>query len=323
MVEKRKGKQAEAEERPSKRRNRWDETPDEQPAASSSSKWQETPTQGSSSQFDATPVGNIGLETPASSSQQIPATPSTQSRIEREMDYRNRYLTDEELNQIFPSAGYTIVEVPATYVPIRTPARKLAATPAAQDGFMMQDSTYTVSEILIAQTIAGDTGELIPEIPGMQGSLQYFKQDDMNHFGKLLDKKDETEMDIEELKERKVMRLLLKIKNGAPPARRSAMKQITERARDFGAGCLFNQILPLLMSPTLEDQERHLLVKVIDRILFKLDDLVRPFVHKILVVIEPLLIDEDYFARIEGREIISNLRFCLFLHLVKQLAWPP
>lgn len=29
--------------------------------------------------------------------------------------------------------------------------------------------------------------------------------------------------------------------------------------------------------------------------------------HKILVVIEPLLIDEDYYARCEGREIISNL----------------
>lgn len=79
------------------------------------------------------------------------------------------------------------------------------------------------------------------------------------------------------------------------------------QAREFGAGPLFNQILPLLMSPTLEDQERHLLVKVIDRILYKLDDLVRPYVHKILVVIEPLLIDEDYYARVEGREIISNL----------------
>lgn len=50
-----------------------------------------------------------------------------------------------------------------------------------------------------------------------------------------------------------------------------------------------------------------MLVKVIDRILYKLDDLVRPYVHKILVVIEPLLIDEDFYARVEGREIISNL----------------
>lgn len=59
------------------------------------------------------------------------------------------------------------------------------------------------------------------------------------------------------------------------------MRQITDKAREFGAGPLFNQILPLLMSPTLEDQERHLLVKVIDRILYKLDDLVRPYVHKV------------------------------------------
>lgn len=35
--------------------------------------------------------------------------------------------------------------------------------------------------------------------------------------------------------------------------------------------------------------------------------MVRPYVHKVLSVIEPLLIDEDYYARVEGREIISNL----------------
>jgi splicing factor 3B subunit 1 len=80
-----------------------------------------------------------------------------------------------------------------------------------------------------------------------------------------------------------------------------------DKAHEFSAGPLFDKILPLLMERTLEDQERHLLVKVIDRVLYKLDDLVRPYVHKILVVIEPLLIYEDYYARVEGREIISNL----------------
>ena len=66
-------------------------------------------------------------------------------------------------------------------------------------------------------------------------------------------------------------------------------------------------ILPLFVSPALEDQERHLLVKVIDRVLYKLGDLVRPYVRKILFVIEPMLIDEDDYARVEGREVISNL----------------
>lgn len=42
-------------------------------------------------------------------------------------------------------------------------------------------------------------------------------------------------------------------------------RTLTDKAREFGAGPLFNAILPLLMQNTLEDQERHLLVKVIDR----------------------------------------------------------
>ena len=75
---------------------------------------------------------------------------------------------------------------------------------------------------------------------------------------------DEEELTAEEAKERKIMKLLLKVKNGTPPQRKSALRQLTDKARDLGAGPLFNQILPLLMSPTLEDQERHLLVKVRD-----------------------------------------------------------
>ncbi|VVC87412.1 unnamed protein product [Leptidea sinapis] len=147
---------------------------------------------------------------------------------------------------------------------------------------------------------------LDPQPKGSQ-QLPFMKPEDAQYFDKLLIDVDEDSLSPEELKERKIMKLLLKIKNGTPPMCKAALRQITDKAREFGAGPLFNQILPLLMSPTLEDQERHLLVKVIDRILYKLDDLVRPYVHKILVVIEPLLIDEDYYARVEGREIISNL----------------
>ena len=73
---------------------------------------------------------------------------------------------------------------------------------------------------------------------------------------------EDEQLSVEEMKERKIMKLLLKVKNGTPPQRKSALRQLTDKARDFGAGPLFNQILPLLMSPTLEDQERHLLVKV-------------------------------------------------------------
>lgn len=73
---------------------------------------------------------------------------------------------------------------------------------------------------------------------------------------------EDEQLSVEEMKERKIMKMLLKVKNGTPPQRKSALRQLTDKARELGAGPLFNQILPLLMSPTLEDQERHLLVKV-------------------------------------------------------------
>lgn len=295
------------------KRSRWDATPvrsndpDATPIRPSSewdveatprattkrSRWDATPVAGADTVM-ATPVGGMGMMTPVAG-----MTPEATNamRWERELDTRNRPLSDEELDAMFPTAGYKILEPPAGYEPIRTPARKLTATPTpmGDTGFVMHEEQRQVVAL-----------DLPNEIPGV-GSLPFFKEEDMQHFGKLLDEKDEGAMSMDELKERKIMRLLLKIKNGTPPMRKGALRHITDKARDFGPGPLFNQILPLLMSPTLEDQERHLLVKVIDRILYKLDDLVRPFVHKILVVIEPLLIDEDYYARVEGREIISNL----------------
>lgn len=223
-------------------------------------------------------------------------------RWEKEIDERNRPYTDEELDAMFPP-GYKVLPPPAGYVPIRTPARKLTATPTPLGGtpigFFMQTEELGGSAAAAARL-------LDPQPKGSQ-QLPFMKPEDAQYFDKLLIDVDEDTLSPEELKERKIMKLLLKIKNGTPPMCKAALRQITDKAREFGAGPLFNQILPLLMSPTLEDQERHLLVKVIDRILYKLDDLVRPYVHKILVVIEPLLIDEDYYARVEGREIISNL----------------
>lgn len=280
------------------KRSRWDQTPsiggipgvEETPRKRS--RWDQAPA--------ATPIGNQGLATPMHPSQMGgPVMPST---FGTDISMRNAWLSDEELDMMLPTEGYKILEPPPGYAPIRTAAQKLMATPVPASGsggfggFMMQEPDS-----------ARTSGKQLPnEIPGV-GDLQFFKAEDMAYFGKLTDGSDENSMTVDELKERKIMRLLLKVKNGTPPMRKTALRQLTDNARQFGAGPLFNQILPLLMEKTLEDQERHLLVKVIDRVLYKLDELVRPYVHKILVVIEPLLIDQDYYARVEGREIISNL----------------
>ena len=296
----------------SKRRSRWDETPSATPSmtpsgASGAATPSMTPGSATPSQTPmmtpggSTPMGQkaMAMATP-SAAQMMQMTPEQMQayRWEKEIDERNRPLADDELDAMFPP-GYKILQPPSNYIPIRTPARKLTATPTPMmgqtpQGFYMQAENLDKTAKFVDNQPAG-------------GNLPFLKPEDAQYFDKLLVDVDEEALSAEELKERTIMKLLLKIKNGTPPMRKSALRRITDKAREFGAGPLFNQILPLLMSPTLEDQERHLLVKVIDRVLYKLDDLVRPYVHKILVVIEPLLIDEDYYARVEGREIISNL----------------
>ena len=218
-----------------------------------------------------------------------------------ELEHRNRPLTDSDLDAILPSKGYTVLSVPANYKPVRSQVqqRTSLAAPAAEEtsGFAIQETIDPKSYGLsLESSVEGD------------GNMPHIKPEDYEYFGKLVEEEEGSkEGDDEEAKEKAIMLLLLKIKNGTPPQRKVALRQIADKAIFFGAEALFNQILPLLMSPMLEDQERHLLVKVIDRVLYKLKDQVRPFVHKILVVIEPLLIDEDYYARMEGREIISTL----------------
>ncbi|KAF0699523.1 Aste57867_9919 [Aphanomyces stellatus] len=310
-----------ASDMPTPKKKRWDETPAAAPvAASLEKKWDATPQAGSSfgvdstptpgrkrSRWDETPLMDASADRTPSSMMMTPGgslasqvMPEVVQRLrwEREIEERNRPLSDEELDAMFPTSGYKVLDPPASYMPIRTPSRKLMATPTPMGqtpGFQMP-----------ATPSAADYGLAGGDTPAV-GDMPYIKPEDYQYFGKLMEEIDDEALDPETAKERKIMRMLLKIKNGTPPQRKQSLRQLTEKARELGAGPLFNQILPLLMAPTLEDQERHLLVKVIDRILYKLDDLVRPFVHKILVVIEPLLIDEDYYARVEGREIISNL----------------
>jgi splicing factor 3B subunit 1 len=56
------------------------------------------------------------------------------------------------------------------------------------------------------------------------------------------------EMPIEEQKQRKILMLILRIKNGNISMRKSAIKTITLYANELGAENLFDRILPILTS---------------------------------------------------------------------------
>ncbi|EOA12305.1 hypothetical protein CARUB_v10007940mg [Capsella rubella] len=225
---------------PKRQRSRWDETPE---------------TMGS-----VTPMGGIHMATP---------TPG-QLIFRGPIEERNIPFSDEELDAMFPKDGYKVLDPPASYVPIRTPARKLQATPTpvATPGYVIPEENR------------GQQYDVPQEVAG---GLPFMKLEDYQYFGALLNEEKEEELSLDEQKERKIMKLLLKVKNGTPAQRKTALRQLSYKA------------------------QRYLLAKVIGKILYKLGVMVRPYVHKILVVIEPLLIDEDYYARKQGREIIINL----------------
>ena len=298
----------ESEQSSSKPKSKWDQqagpaTSDvAEPAPAVIEDHQKSSTASASNRWDTTSKTNRWDAT------NEPATTMALSAAEKEMESRNRPWTKEALDAILPTDGYSIVSPPLGYKPNRTVGSKATVAEEEESGFRMdvpveQRPDVSIKEIREAYGIPlGPTGE-----EQSTGDLPSIKPEDMQYFGRLLQETKEGSISKEEAKERQIMALLLKIKNGTPPQRKTAMRQITEKAQAFGPGPLLNQILPLLMSPTLEEEERHVLVKVIDRVLYKLGDQVRPFVHRILAVIEPLLIDEDYFARAEGREVISNL----------------
>ncbi|CAH1763578.1 2210_t:CDS:2 [Entrophospora sp. SA101] len=108
------------ENTPISKSNIWNETPrgseDVTPQVSTKkSRWDETPTHPEA-QIRATPAGNLELMTP------------THPKA------RNKPLSDEEPNAMFPSTGYKTLEPLSGYVPIRTSACKLMATPTPMVG---------------------------------------------------------------------------------------------------------------------------------------------------------------------------------------------
>ncbi|RZC83189.1 hypothetical protein C5167_045977 [Papaver somniferum] len=182
-----------------RQRSRWDETPANVGSV--------TPMPGATPAGiytpGVTPLGGFELTTP----QAITPEQYNLMRWEKDIEERNRPLSDEELDSMFPQEGYKILDPPASYVPIRTPARKLLQTPTPLGTTLYQ----------IPEENRGQQFDVPKEAPG---GMPGMKPEDMQYFGPLLNEVVEETMSPDELKERKIMKLLLKVKNGTPPQRK-------------------------------------------------------------------------------------------------------
>ena len=73
--------------------------------------------------------------------------------------------------------------------------------------------------------------------------------EDYQYFGALLqneEEEDEEKLSPEKQKELKIMKLLLMVKNGTPPERKTALIELTDKTREFIAGPLFNNALKVV-----------------------------------------------------------------------------
>ncbi|KAI5970250.1 prp10 [Candida margitis] len=147
---------------------------------------------------------------------------------------------------------------------------------------------------------------LVPaELAGFEG-LEHVKEEDVKHFGHLLKLKEE-DLEEDKRKEFQSMKLILKVKNGSQITRKRAMRSLTENAVKFGPQLLLNQILPVLLEPMIGEQERHLLVKLVGRIINQLNVSIGPYTQDVIHVLSPFLIDEDSTIRNETRNILTSL----------------
>lgn len=217
--------------------------------------------------------------------------------VKQEIDPRNKYLSDEELNSMLPAEGFEIVRPPENYRPVKL----------TRDFLTPQNRDFNQKKALLSQ-------HGIAEQPNVKSlaiaerandDLPAMREDDLKIFGVLLES--EAHVTPYEQRQRKILTLLLKIKNGTPVIRKAAMRILTDRCRELGAELIFGQLFPLIASPTLDEWERHLMVKVLNRMMFRLEELCRPFTTSILQIVTPMLIDEDNYVRSEGRELVANL----------------
>ncbi|CDO91940.1 unnamed protein product [Kluyveromyces dobzhanskii CBS 2104] len=166
------------------------------------------------------------------------------------------------------------------------------------DSYMMpRTSQHVITEL---------SENVITDVPGVP-NLQFFKPSDKQHFELLFDERSAEDMTEEERKRKQVLKWVLRIKNGLPTSRKIAFKALTRKAPSFGAPLLLDSILPILLDKSIEDQEHQLMLKLIDRILFQLQDVVKPYTHKLLVVLCPMLVDAVPLTRATGRDIIATL----------------
>lgn len=140
-----------------------------------------TPAFGATPGGGATPAFAAGAAAMATPMSQMTPELARERKVRREMDARNRPLSDADLDAALPGEadGYAVVPPPATYHPIRTPARKLMGAPDAS-----MTPGMTPAYMMPAENPLGTEGYGITK--ALPDGLPDIREEDMEYFAPLL-----------------------------------------------------------------------------------------------------------------------------------------
>lgn len=196
--------------------------------------------------------------------------------------YKGVELTDNVLDFILPP-GFVIAPVP----------KELVENKQEKENYYM---------IPLKTSSALLTNDTLPEFEGI-----VMRKEDVKYFSSLLNVTSDAIADPEVRKQYKVMDLVFKIKNGTPVIRKKAMRNINSNTKELGSGLLFAVILPLMLEPSLDLADRYIVTKLLGRLVYQLQDTIRPYTHQLITALAPALIDEDLTLRLETKDVISTI----------------
>lgn len=264
--------------------------------------------------------------------------------LESTYDYRNRYLTDDDINDILGDAlasEFQCVDAPSSYVPLvssnGTSAKpnfiaiaraeleqELRAELQLRAGIFQQQPTLSG----VPGGVAGGGGAfLIPE--SMGEGLPNVKPSDAVLFEVLLKYhgiEDDADIPAHDLPLVLTMRCLLKIKNGDSIQRKAGIKFLTTKVDVLGVDVVMPAILCMWEGGYLDLPGKHYIVKLLLRLIYRLSttsnttakntngglgsDSQHPFAAyatELVGCVETLLSEPDASIRDDGRDLISLL----------------
>jgi splicing factor 3B subunit 1 len=213
--------------------------------------------------------------------------------LESTYDYRNRYLTDDDINDLLGealSSEFQCVEPPSSYVPLvssnGTSAKPnfiaIARAELEQElraELQLRAGIFQHQPILPSSGGSGGVGAagggggafLIPE--SMGEGLPNVKPSDAILFEVLLKYhgiEDDADIPAYDLPLVLTMRSLLKIKNGDSNQRKAGIKFLTTKVEVLGVGVVMPAILRMWEGGFLDLQGKHYIVKLLLRLIYRL-----------------------------------------------------